>query len=136
MTHTERTGVRSLVYSGWHRPASIARYVGKVSAAKLCMIDVDACEYCCYCGSPVALIETQESAGPPKSARVMARLARMAGIPAFSVSVTVLDAEVVCFQVQQLSPTEGCVSAMSPRAYAHWLLDLRAAHDCTLAGAA
>lgn len=133
MSHAERTGTRSLVYSGWHRPASISRYVGRVAAAKLSMIDVDACEYCCYCGEPVALIETQESTAPPKSARVLTTLARMAGIPAYSVSVAVVDGEIDGFQVQELTPSRGVVLAMTPQVYAYWLLALRDHHACSQA---
>lgn len=136
MSHAERTGVRSLVYSGWHRPASISRYVGKVTAAKLCMIDVDACEYCCVCGSPLALIETQESAGPPKPARVMTALARLAGIPAFSVSISTADGDITSFRLQQISPFVGGVLSFTPLMYADWLVSLRDEHACKKAVAA
>lgn len=136
MSHAERTGVRSLVYSGWHRPVSISRYVGKVAAAKLCMIDVDACEYCCYCGTPLALIETQESAGPPKSARVMTALARLASIPAFSVSVDVLDGDVAGFRLRQLGPAVGSDQSLTPAMYADWLVSLRDEHVCKAQAAA
>lgn len=134
MSHAERTGIRSLIYSGWHRPASIGRYVGKVTAAKLCMIDIDACEYCCYCGNPVALIETQESENSPKPARVMTTLAAMAGIPAYSVSVEVHpeNSSVVMFRVRRLGPSVGDVTVMLPKVYAYWLLALRDHHNCTV----
>lgn len=129
MSHRERTGVRSLLYSGWHRERSIAQYIGIVSAAKLCMIDIDAVEYC-YCGQPLALIETQESHGPPKPAPVMSALARMAGIPAYSVSVQVSEVAIAGFQVRQLVPVLGDVTPMLPQTYAYWLLSLRDSHSC------
>lgn len=138
MSDEERSGKRSLLYSGWHRTASTARFIGRVSAAKLCMIDVDACEYCCYCHEPVALIETQESANAPKRAPVTAALARMAGIPAYSVSVapSALMDDVLHFQVQQIAPPSRSVTPMWPAEYAHWLLLLRDQHVCSIAGAA
>ncbi len=143
MSNEERTGRRSLLYSGWHRPSSITRYVGRLAAAKLCMIDVDACEYCCYCRTPLALIETQESNGKPKAAPVTATLARMAGIPAFSVSVQVnqtgLVSEIVGFCVQMITPQLGAIVRMNCAEYATWLLALRGPHACvarTLNGAA
>lgn len=131
MSHGERTGKRSLVYSGWHRPSSIKRYINITAAAKLSMIDVDACEYCCFCSTPVALIETQESLAPPKSARVLTVLARMAGIPAYSVSVAVEDEDVVGFRLQQLGVLGAPVTDLAPAEYARWLVRLRDGHRCT-----
>lgn len=132
MSHEERTGVRSLLYSGWHRPRSTRRYVGAVTAAKLCMIDIDACEYCCMCGEPLALIETQVSTAPPKRARVTERLSTLADIPAYSVSIEEQDAEPVLFRVQQRIPTLSSVRDLTPREYAQFLWSLRDHHVCAL----
>lgn len=138
MTHAERTGKRSLLYSGWHRPDSTARYLGRIAASKLCMIDIDSCEYCCFCKAPVALVETQESTHAPKSAAVTAALARMAGLPAFSVSLTPdqAKADIVLFRVRQLTPDVGDVMDMGPAEYAAWLLALRGRHVCKAARSA
>lgn len=144
MSAGERTGYRSLVYSGWHRPASIRRFVGALGAAALAMIDIDACEYCARCMTPVALIETARTLSPPKSARVTARLSTMAGIPAFSVSYSgaiVRDCCAHCgriqetgdidrFLVQRIQPRHSEVVDMNPHAYAAFLMRLRRGHEC------
>jgi hypothetical protein len=96
------------------------------------MIDIDACEYCRVCNIPVALIETIESTGPPKQAPVMAALARLAGVRAFSVSIAVEDGTISAFQVRELNIPAAWNQVMSPEEYAHWLLSLRATHTCGL----
>ena len=134
MSYEERTGIRSLLYSGWHRVESTGLLIGRVAASKLHMIDIDACEYCCYCREPVALMELQCSTSPPKPAPVMSRLAWMAGVSAWSVSVepsTSSPPTVARFQVQQqLVPVVSTVTVMSPHEYASWLLALRDQHMC------
>ncbi len=131
MSSEERTGIRSLVYSGWHRTGSLRRYLGIVTASRCCMIDIDACEYCCVCGEPLALIETQVSAAPPKRARVTERLAALAGIAAYSVSVQLdVSGEPTTFLVQQRVPSVCGVQAMNPRVYAYFLWALRENHVC------
>lgn len=132
MSNIERTGVRSLAYSRWHRPASIRRFLNGDwrLADSLCMIDVDACEFCKQCSTPLALIETQVSRHRPKDARVLSVLARMAGVRAFSVSVALTDDEPEGFLVRQLVPASDWVEAMTPTEYAQFLVGLRAAHVC------
>lgn len=144
MSDRERTGYRTLVYSRWHRPASVRDYLGPVKAAALTMIDIDACEACCRCGAPVALIETAAQL-PPKNAPITAVLARMAGIPAFSVGYVPFaepslcgscgkpddsDSDIREFHVRQLAPVDRLVGVMKPQVYAYWLLSLRETHDC------
>lgn len=86
----ERTGSRALTYSAWHRQESMRRYTSLREAAALGMIDVDAVEYRAddhY--EPVALIEIAHDTGKTfKPAHVTARLADMAGIPAYVVFYT------------------------------------------------
>lgn len=97
------------------------------------MIDVDSCEACCYCKEPVALIETQASKEAPKAARITAALARLAHIPAYSVSYEP-DADggdIVTFQVRQIQPPDPKVVVMLPKVYAYWLLALRDQHHRT-----
>ncbi len=132
MSATERTGVRDLLYSGWHRVGCLRRYLGTTAAAKVCAIDIDWCEYCCYCGEPVALIETQQSTAAPKSARVTRRLAQLAGIPAYSVSyeATAGGDDIARFQVRQIAPSVGVTTEHDPHAYARWLMWLRSIHSC------
>ena len=131
MTLYERTGSRSLLYSGWHRPKSLSRYLPKHLAHRLFMIDIDACEYCDVCKVPLALIETQESRGLPKPARVTTTLARMAGIAAYSVSYwSEGEADIEGFKVRQLEPASDSVLTFSAAEYAQWLLELRFGHQC------
>jgi len=131
MSSQERTGVRDLLYSRWHREGSVRDYLTKREAWSLGYIDIDACEYCRHCKAPLALIETQVSDGQPKGAPVTAELARLAGIPAYSVSVVAGDAEEIArFCVQQIAPTRGSVESMLPSAYARLLLGFRDRHLC------
>jgi hypothetical protein len=130
MSQTESTYTRNLIYSVWHRVENIRRYLGPVRAAQLTQIDIDWCEYCCYCKTPVALIETQVSDRPPKQARVTGNLANMAVVPAYSVSVVCDDMDQITrFIVQQIAPSLGYVLPMLPQEYALWLLSLRTEHD-------
>ena len=123
----ERSGVRKLTYSQWHRPKSIRRYLGIRVASWLTVIDIDWCEYCGSCGEPVALIETQEGNRPPKDAPVMRRLAMRAALPAFSVSYVVEDALIVAFRVRDLFG--GPEQRMTQQEYAEFLVSLRPCHS-------
>jgi hypothetical protein len=144
VSDVERTGFRTLIYSWWHRPANMRRFIGPVRAAKLGLIDIDCCEYCAYCKQPVALVETAHTTRDPKSAPVTAFLARMAGIPAFSVSYSGSikrshckacgrdkeSGEINAFLVQQIQPPDGWVKRKTPHEYAKWLESLRDGHTC------
>jgi hypothetical protein len=130
MSQRERTGWRSEAYSRWHRTASISRYLPLRLAARLKMCDIDAVEACAYCSTPLALIEIQESTAPPKRATITARLASMAGIPAFSVSYVVDGDDIAWFRQQRIAPTIGAVADYPPDTYATWLASLREGHRC------
>lgn len=138
MSHHERTGRRDLLYSGWHRPSRIRRYVDAVTAAKLLAVDIDWCEACVHCSRPLALVETQESRRTPKPATITGRLAVMAGIPAYSVSYTPTDdgGDIAEFRVRQVAPERGDPLVMTPAVYAYWLWGLRRTHDCAREGGA
>jgi len=131
MSSRERTGSRDLRYSKWHREDSVRRYLTAREAWSLGYIDIDDCEYCRHCKAPLALIETQVSDGTPKGAPVTAELARIAGVPAYSVSVVAGDAEeIALFRVQQIAPVRGSVESMLPGVYARLLLGFRDRHLC------
>lgn len=145
MSSEERTGRRSLSYSRWHRPSSIRKYVGVLTAARLALIDIDGCEYCVLCRAPLALIETVRGR-TPKGAPVTALLAKLARIEAYSVAY-VLEATPECcpscgqettnpdielFAVRQLQPPSEWVRAMSPQEYADFLCGLRDGHLCSV----
>lgn len=131
MSMEEGTGKRDLLYSGWHRPSRVREWMTAREAALLTQIDIDWCEYCAFCGQPVALIETQESTKGPKSARVTGNLAKLADVPAYSVAYKRSEAgdDIALFMVKQLRPTEQDVGEMLPRVYAYWLLALRDQHN-------
>lgn len=132
MSMEERTGIRSLIYSAWHRPSVIRRYLGARDAARLTMIDIDACEACCICSEPIALIETEKTSRPkPKRAPITAALARLAHIQAYSVAYSVdADDVIESFRVQRIQPHDDWVSFMWPADYAKFLLGLREQHNC------
>jgi hypothetical protein len=109
------------------------------------MIDIDTCETCRFCNGPVALVETMRG-GIPKRAAITAALARLAGIPAYSVAYHIdrkpadcktcgkpdeTGVHVTGFVVQQIAPVGGEPEAMEPAIYAKWLLSLRDGHVCT-----
>ncbi|MGH3847536.1 MAG: hypothetical protein ACRDS0_39895 [Pseudonocardiaceae bacterium] len=137
MSEAERTGARDLTYSGWHRTANMRRYLPARQAWSLGLIDIDWCEYCRHCSAPLALVETQTSDRAPKPAPVTAALARMAGIPAYSVSIVRGDLEeIALFKVQQIAPALGTAQPMLPNVYAYFLLGFRERHSCTRTGVA
>lgn len=137
--------VQELLYSQWHRPSSTKRFLSNRDAHALAMIDIDAVEYCRTCYVPVALIETQRSSGPPKDALVTEAIARMAGIPAYSVSCVVKPGadwswagqDIERFRVRKLcepgrwlTDDERTIVDMSPQEYVEFLIDLRLRHVC------
>jgi hypothetical protein len=80
MSRWERYGTRDFYYSWWHRLALPDHYA---------MIDIDGVEYCWRCGMPLALIETARDVGQhDKTTKVMARVADMAGLPAWKILYT------------------------------------------------
>lgn len=130
MSLTERTGTRSLAYSKWHRPGSIARFLTPEQAYRLGMIDIDGCEYCTICKAPLALIETQVSTQPPKAAPVMSNLARAASIEAYTASIELDDnGEPARFRLQRLVPTVTPIVERTPEQFAHFLWGLRTKHE-------
>lgn len=75
MSDQERTGVRDLAFSGWHRAA-----LSKDCTA----IDLDFCEYCRVCRKPLALIEIAKGHHDKiKPTTVMAALAQRADLRAY-----------------------------------------------------
>lgn len=131
MSMEERTGERDLLYSRWHRPSRVREWMTAREAAMLTQIDIDWCEYCAFCGQPVALIETQESTRGPKSARVTGNLAELADVPAYSVAFQRSESgdDIALFTVRQLKPVEQEIGALLPGVYAYWLLALREQHN-------
>lgn len=77
MSDHERTGVRDLAFSGWHRAAL---------SADCTAIDLDFLEYCRRCRAPLALIEIAKGHhNTPKPTTVLRHLAERAQVPAWLV---------------------------------------------------
>lgn len=131
MSMNERTGTRDLLYSTWHRPASVRRFLSPRVTALITVIDIDWCEYCNWCCKPVALLETQESGRAPKSAKVTAQLAEMADLSAWSVSYerTSDNQDIGLFRVRQIYPASDEVLDLKPAIYAKFLWSLRRTHE-------
>jgi hypothetical protein len=80
MSRYERSGVRDLTFSRWHRYA-----LGDHVTA----IDVDLLEYCQRCRAPLCLIESARDVGQAdKPTTVLAALSAVTGIPALCVLYT------------------------------------------------
>jgi hypothetical protein len=143
MSMNERSGKRDLLYSAWHRPnggrledgrkvPGIARFLGPRRAAQLTVIDIDWCEACHACSTPLALIETQAGDRPPKSATITVALAALSGVPAYSVSFrrSKDGADIDAFRWTRLWPASPvCDLWHSPAEYAEWLWELRRDHE-------
>lgn len=136
MSERERTGVRDLTYSRWHRSDSTRRFLGK-AAWKLGLIDIDCCEYCKDCGLPVALIEVKHHEAIQVAMTVTNALASMAGIRAYLVRYwpSPEGEDIARFSVRN---SNNDVNEFSPAEYAEWLYALRRPpyHRCSKAVAA
>lgn len=141
MSERERTGERPLHYSRWHRTDSLrhelAVTLGAANAHRAAyecsMIDLDSIEYCRRCRQWLALVETQRSAGPPKPAPVTLDGARRLGIPAYSLSYRIDDAEaIIAYRVTELTGRDPMMTdvTMAPYAWAAHFHRLHSAHAC------
>lgn len=133
MTLEERSGKRDLVYSGWHRPSRIKRFLDPRKAARLGMIDIDACEYCAACKAALALIEVKHHKAPVKTATVTLGLGQDANVPVFLVCYVPDESaeDIKAFQWKQLwPPPQPPARDLTLREYAEWLWSLRESHEC------
>lgn len=90
----ERYPTRDRSYGIWHRARSIARFLKPRHAAALTMADLDSvlfAEYDFPNKLPLCLVEVAIDIGQEKSTGVIAKLAQLAGIPAFVVLYTHAD---------------------------------------------
>ena len=96
MSLKERYGTRDLAYSSWHR--TLPNHIT--------YIDVDCCEYCNFCKSPLALIETAIDVGQPfKATTIMKRMAEKMNVPAYIVLYKLdQDKKLLFFNVKQIHP--------------------------------
>ena len=122
MSTRERTGVRDLAYSSWHRADNLRRLIGLREAHSCAVIDIDWCEYRNTCQHPLAPV--------PQAADVPRRLANLAGLRSYSVSFWMDGDGPMTFRVQLIAPEFGPVVDLSEAEYAELLLNLRTMHDC------
>lgn len=137
----ERTGIRDLAYSNWHRQACPER---------VCMIDVDGLEYCRRCRTPLALIETALDFGQSvKPTTALEALSRAANVPAYCVlyakSDQVCDFDrrnrcrrlgcehgIAAFRVRRIRPTPTGFAPWTPEGFADFLIRMHDAHEATV----
>lgn len=117
----EKTGLRDLTYSLWHRKLG----------DDITMIDVDSVEYCSKCLEPLAIIETARGLeNLRKNAAVSARLAERLGIPAYIVLYEARGRRITRFRVLKIHPPDdGRWRLMSPLEMERMLTEIHAEHD-------
>ena len=129
MSDQERYGTRSLLYSAWHRPDRMQRFVDARTAQSMAMIDIDGCEFDKATGAPLVLVETARDVGQGhKNYRVTRALAMRAGIPAIVVlfQPNADETDIDGFRVRLVAPTvESTWTRMAPDEFARYLLALR-----------
>jgi len=130
MSDEERYGVRDLTYSKWHRPSS--GFLG----TNISYIDLDCCEYCKVCYTPLALLELAKDVGQPdKAVMVTHHLAKQANLPAYLVFYRPnpdVRGGIDRFRIRQIYP-EGSFSfelMLAPDDYASWLTAFHDEHHC------
>lgn len=136
MARHERYGTRDNTISRWHRTLS----------DRCQMVDIDACEYCKKCKSPIALIEYARDVGQEfKPATITTRLANDAGIAAYVVLYSTPDGwnpavveeweqvdwpkVLTGFRVQQTAPTRTKFTHVSYDQFKDFVEQLHE-HDC------
>lgn len=139
MSQEERFGTRDRTYSAWHRRLSTRRFVGIERAQLLAMIDLDSqlwVEYQDKDYVPLALVETALDVGQTrKTATVTRNLARISGLPAYTVLYKPSDApnpadeaclDIESFRVKRLWPEpETEFRTITPRQWAEALVKIR-----------
>lgn len=127
MSLEERTGIRDLAYSQWHRPSRITRYITQTQAEALTYIDIDGAEVCNQCGHVLALIETAFGLHQRnKATTILRQLAHQAGCKAYVV-LYAKDATGDCshFAARLIAPTQEAWRELTPVEWACELLAIR-----------
>ena len=134
----ERYQYRDLSWSAWHRPLSVGRFLSRAASVQLTMLDFDSMlfsEYDCTHRLPLALVEVAIDVGQEKLADITAKLAELAGIPAYVALYTTSAhanpanpqwPDINQFRVKRLwpSPEEGW-RVLTPQQWADALLQIR-----------
>jgi hypothetical protein len=130
MSRQERTGLRDLTYSAWHREWA-GLHIGEAAADKLKVIDLDWVEFCGNCWWPLALMELAvDDDQINKTAIVTQRLAGLARLPSAVVFYrkTGPPGGVSRFRVRVMTPAQRPETIMAPHTYARWLWALHSQH--------
>lgn len=129
MSEHERTGIRDLAYSRWHRVASFSRYM-PVEHARLCtMIDMDANEYCSSCGRALAFCETAFDTGNHKATWVLRCAALQAQTTGWLVYYRKDERDDMAgFRIRQIAPEYGPELEWTPEQWARQVYRLRERH--------
>jgi hypothetical protein len=106
-------------YGDWHR-----RLDGRLG-----MVDVDSIECCGRCWSPVALIELCEWGTRTKSVTATYELARLAGLPSYTVRYQFPELVPLRLSIREHVPGT-TPRVVSPDEYEAFLIGLRDRHDC------
>lgn len=144
MSLTEMTGFRSTVYSAWHRPNKLRRYLPAKVADDMTMVDIDALlrcerwiEACKGCYEPLVLIETYvDNKQTYKCAAALRKLAARAGVEAYVVRYVPNEnnTDITAFHVRRVQPWREEWVEWTPQQYADFLVRVRArARTCTCA---
>ncbi|QDU39693.1 hypothetical protein Mal4_40390 [Maioricimonas rarisocia] len=120
----ERTGLRDLTFSAWHRPPTLP---GDCS-----WIDIDCCQFCDYCNSPLALFELVWAGNAEclkevcqrKVATITQLLAVRLSIPAYKIAYTGTDT-IDAAALQKLGAP--AIQVLTPGELAEFIDRL---HDC------
>lgn len=126
MSLEERTGIRDLAYSQWHRPSRISRYITQTQAAALTYIDIDGAEVCEQCGHVLALIETAFGLHQRnKATTILRQLANQAGCKAYVV-LYAKDETGDCsrFAARLVAPVQEAWRELSPVDWARQLVEI------------
>jgi hypothetical protein len=121
----ERTGHRSLTYSAWHRTLP----------DDWPYIDIDACEYCAQCLTPLLLLEVTYDTGRWKPARVLGALAARARVPALVLYYQAQAGRITGFRLRRIWPPGAPQErVLTVAAFVAGLRQLRRRHQCPAPG--
>ena len=134
MSIRRRNAKVDLLYSEWHRPQSLRRFLGDRRAYALAMVDVDCLECCPWCWEPVALVETKDMRAASKSYTALRKLGERSRLPVFLVEFKRCKGSVWEGQdVQSVRVTAAHLDQPIRLSAANWALyleALRTSHVC------
>lgn len=137
----ERTDIRDLTYSNWHR---------QFCPERATMVDIDGLEYCRRCRIPLALVETALDYGQEiKPTTALEQLSSVARVPAFCVLYAKNDElcdfdrrnrcrKIGCshgiekFRVRRIWPAPTAFEPWSSEGFRDFLVRLHDGHESTV----